>query len=236
MSEISAEENAGGTEIASATCVFNERMPASIAKALVVAQRAVKPVKKTGYNKHAKYAYATMDDLSVAMREACNSAGLSIAYIDVRREDMADGERRVAATPRWTEIETGDAWLDPPLSVVTEIRQGMPADKAEAAALSYLRGSHAMASMQIPREDAEDAGAVDQRDDASSPAPRNDGAPGKLSECATPAQLLAWCSSRAAQIKSANEERRAEAHGGIVEAAKRVGGDAAMALAKAGLP
>lgn len=135
-------------------------MPASIAKALVLAQKNVEPTVKDGLNKAQGYKYVKMDSLAEAARKALTSAGLSFVVVGASPYQV-EGERRLMITAMLTH-EGGDAWCMPEYSVPVLVRGGA-ADKAEAAALTYARGYLALCLLQIAREDEH---AVDQRDDS----------------------------------------------------------------------
>lgn len=140
-------------------------MPATIAAALVKAQRGVKAVGKDGWNDHAKYRYASMDSLSEEARRALTDAGLALSVVGAEPIEVR-GERRLSVTAILCH-EDGSTWLLPGYSIpviITVSKAGhvAPADKAEAAAMTYARGYLALCLLQIAREDEN---AVDQRRD-----------------------------------------------------------------------
>jgi len=141
-------------------------MPASIAKALVLAQKNVKPVEKAATNEFAKYKYATMDSLADECRRAMTSAGLALAVVGAR-PFTHEGQPRLMVDALLVH-DSGEAWsmADYSIPVVQSTSKNgnkTPVDKAEAAALTYARGYLALCLLQIAREDEH---AVDQRDDS----------------------------------------------------------------------
>lgn len=147
---------------------MSEAVPKTIAAALVKAQKCVRPVGKSGHNAHAGYNYATMDSLSEEARRAMTDAGLALSVVGASPVTI-DGERRLSVTAILCH-DSGDTWVLPGYSIpviITVSKQGnkAPADKAEAAAMTYARGYLALCLLQIAREDEN---AVDQRDDRDS--------------------------------------------------------------------
>lgn len=149
------------------------QIPPQVAAALVVAQRAVVPLEKAGWNAHHEYSYVTAHQLIQASRTALNVAGLALlagpCRAEVRMEDW--GERRVAQHEAVRELvlihgESGHAlrwearW---PLYLQDGKR---PRDKALAVADTTMLGYALRDLLQIPAlhesaDDRDDSGHVD---------------------------------------------------------------------------
>lgn len=131
-------------------------VPASIAKALVEAQRHVGRVEKGSTNKHFSYKYASADDTAAEAKRALNLAGLALCRVGWTHTPLTEHEpARLTVSYMLTSSE-GDCWPLAPVSVPSLPGAGRPEDKAEAAALTYSAGYVAQGLLQIERVDEHD--------------------------------------------------------------------------------
>ncbi len=171
-------------------------MPPSIAKGLVKAMAAAKPVAKAGQygdeNSKFSYKYATSEDVIIEARDALSVGGVSVLteswevatrtvrYLE-RAEDgtvqyVEEDEDSVVVSYLLVSAE-GDSWRPAPVRTPILPEKGRPPDKALATALTYnlnyyLRGLLLLAR-RMPQEKA-----VDERDDTQyQPKPRQRPAP-----------------------------------------------------------
>ncbi len=128
-------------------------MPASIAAALVKAQREARDVVKDGVNAYHKYAYATSEDIAQECKRALNANGLALCRVgwsSTQPTEHAPGNVLV----RYALVhDSGDSWLLPEASCPVCPEKGRPEDKATAAALTFSAGYVALGLLQIERVD-----------------------------------------------------------------------------------
>lgn len=120
-----------------------------IAAALLTAQMAIVDVVKTNENDGDGYAYASAEAIIREARKALHGAGLFVMPLSWKTI-VRDGEKRLEVS--WTLQSKAGGWLAfPPLSMPIVAEKGRAADKAEAAALTYLQSQFLRELLQIPR-------------------------------------------------------------------------------------
>ncbi|HMP08365.1 MAG TPA: ERF family protein [Lacipirellulaceae bacterium] len=133
-----------------------------LAARLIAAQKAIHHVEKTSWNAYSKYAYAGTDEFISVAREALIDNGLLFTESEWRVEDSPP---RIVVVYSIECVSTGERRnLERSMPVCA--KAGMPADKAQAAALSYLVSYVLRGLLLISRQDP--SADVDARDDASS--------------------------------------------------------------------
>lgn len=139
-------------------------MPASIATALVKAQREARDVEKDAKNEYHRYAYSKADDIAAEGRRALNLSGLALCRVGWTLNPATETGPGSVSVCYVLVHESGDVWALPPAFCPVIPEKGRPEDKATAAALTYSAGYVALGLLMI------------ERTDQHSPDARNDGA------------------------------------------------------------
>lgn len=139
---------------------------ATLAAALVAAQKAAQAVAKSSKNAFHGYKYASAESIVEEAKDALNGAGLALIATgwEVVPSEVPSVESKVVV--RYTLVHAGsdNAWyFTAETSIIPE--KGRPQDKAEATALTYNLGYFLRGLLQIGREDPSTS--VDARDDTA---------------------------------------------------------------------
>ncbi len=130
----------------------------NIRKALLQAQRGIKPVEKDGRNEFHKYDYVSAEAMLIAAREALHNAGLTAE----RNEWLYDAQgAKVIMYFEVAHAESGEARRYPIEWPIIEDR-GRPFDKALAGALTTSFNYWLRDLLLVPRKDDNE---IDKRDD-----------------------------------------------------------------------
>jgi hypothetical protein len=130
---------------------MSDGMPASIASALVKAQREARDVVKDGENKYHRYAYATADAIASEARRALNKSGLALCRVGWSVQKAGDGVPLTVLVTYALVHDDGSSCLLPPAECPVIPEKGRPEDKATAAALTFSAGYVALGLLQIER-------------------------------------------------------------------------------------
>lgn len=184
--------------------------------ALAKAQEQAKTVTKGGYNQHARYNYATAEDMIAAGRMARRGTGLGLitSWAVELRDDASP-----LLTLHWLLTHSSGGVLRG--SVVAPVQESKRngGDKQSAALATYLEGFIERGLMRLDREGTppeEDRDSHDDREGARHEPPQ---APPKrerhqhVTECATAEELHAWCERYGAAVRKHCRESAVVEHG-----------------------
>lgn len=150
--------------------IVTPRIPATICKALVAAQRAAKAVTKDATNTWHNYKYASAEALIEEARGALGEAGLALVTVGWEwhpytppEAGFAEGEPTGRMVVHYALVHEGGEQLETQCSTPVIPERGRPDDKAEATSLTYNLGYYLRALLLLPRVNA--AEDVDQRND-----------------------------------------------------------------------
>lgn len=139
-----------------------QQSPASLLRSLFKAQKAIEPIVKDAENSHSRYRYVSAELIITESRAALLGAGLVARRASWSIEkDTFSGYAMVMMRFILTDVDTGEK-IENDVCFPARERNGMPLDKAIAAALTGGFAYWLRDLLLIPRVDEE----MDRRNDA----------------------------------------------------------------------